>query len=244
MARDADTSGPGIYVPGAPDFQPLIPELLATAKIKHTSVARHKLDNHLKMAWIECAMTRKNRENPAPPKLIEQLTKSITKTSQLLRRLSKQSRWRDIGFDICSVDDETVTTMTVSELISGGTLDLPRNPPPLAPTIDDYRGADTLVAINRQRMLDRLLRDLSRLKPHKKRGGQEQKEITSLIQRAHIFFREHSPSEPTQHFDGPFVKFCRYFYKAVLGKDPSSSGLEKPIRKILRVERTRDLNVQ
>src|SRR5271154_5726722 len=101
MTDDANPRVPRTCVPGAPNFQSHIEELLKIAGVRGTSVVRDDLDACLKLAWIENSMERDVQRNPAPPPIIKQLTNSIRKTQALLRRLEGYSLWHNIGYDGC-----------------------------------------------------------------------------------------------------------------------------------------------
>jgi hypothetical protein len=168
------------------------------------------------------------------PELCEQLTESIKKTKALLRRLERFERVHDIGFDLCPVGDGTVQFSTVQEMKHGENLELPRNPPPLGGLPEQISSSGIIAAINIQRVLDRLLREIARYKPNRKQGNQPELDKRVIVARAAYFFRRYSTVEPTTYFDGRFVKFCKRFYEVVAGKTLSKSGLEKMIREEIK----------
>jgi hypothetical protein len=137
--------------------------------------------------------------------------------------------------DECPVGEGTVNIAAVKEMMLGKTLDLPRNPPSLAPFGDRLTHDGIMAIVNRHRLLARLLREISiRYKPKRRRGNQQARDKLLVVGRAALFFRQHSTQELTIYVDGPFVKFCKRFYKTVTGMPPGPSGLEKLIRKELK----------
>ena len=219
---------PKVRVPEAPDFAPHIGALLKEASVKSTPDARLDLDSILQLAWAESKLLRVPK---ASPELFKQLTNSIKKTQALLRKLEGFKHTHNIGFDLCPVGDGTVQFATVQEMKRGENLELPRNPPPLG---DVPEQITTIAAINVQRMLDRLLREIARQKPNRKSGNQPELDKRAIVARAAYFFRHYSTVEPTTYFSGPFAKFCKRFYEAVTGKSPSGSGLEKAIKEEIK----------
>jgi hypothetical protein len=226
-----------VRVPGAPDFGPSIEKLLKVGGVTSTADARSSLDSNLQLAWVES-----RRREQAPKGYFTQLEDSIEKTQRLLRRLAKFRSTRDIGFDVCPVGDGgpvgdgcpggdgMIAVVTAREMVLGKPVELPRNPPQLPPGGDRF-ATDLVAAINRERVLDRLLREVARLKPKRKRGNQEERDKLVIVARAASFFREYSTVEPTTYFDGPFVKFCKGFYKLVTGETLGESGLVAAIRR-------------
>ena len=222
---------PEIRVPKAPDFAPHIGALLEEASVKSTLDARSDLNSILQLAWAEFKLTRTSQ---ASPELFRQLKNSIQKTKALLRKLEEFKHMRNIGFDLCPVGDGTVQFATVQEMKRGENLELPRNPPPLGDLSEQVSSNGTVAAINVQRMLDRLLREIARHKPNRKQGNQPELDKRVIVARAAYFFRHYSTVEPTTYFDGRFAKFCKRFYEVVTGKTLSKSGLEKMIREEIK----------
>jgi hypothetical protein len=79
-------------------------------------------------------------------------------------------------------------------------------------------------------MLDRLLRDIARYNPKRKRGHQQERDKLVIVARAGQFFRQYSPEKPTSYSLGPFAIFCKEFYEVVMREPPSGSGLEQHIK--------------
>ena len=77
-----------------------------------------------------------------------------------------------------------------------------------------------MATINRQRVLDRLLRDLDRSKPKRKRGGQRNTTYQAVVGFAGHFFRQYSSAKLTTYPGGKFVPFCKLFYKIATGAPP------------------------
>jgi hypothetical protein len=227
MTGNAKPLLPKIRVPKAPDFASQIGALLEEAGVKNTPDARSDLVSILQLAWAESKLTRASR---ASPELFKQLIQNIKKTQSLLRRLERFEHTQNIGFDLCPVGDGTVQFATVQEMKHGENLELPRSPPPLGGLPEQISSNGIIVAINVQRMLDRLLREIARYKPNRKRGNQSELDKRVIVARAAYFFRRYSTVEPTTYFDGRFAKFCKRFYEVVTGKTLSESGLEKTIR--------------
>ena len=219
-----------IRAPEAPDFAPHIGALLKEASVKCTPDARSDLDSSLQLAWAESELTRVSR---ASPELFKQLEYSIKKTQALLRRLERYKHTHDIIFHLCAVGDGTVQFATVQEMIEKN-LELPRNPPPLGGLPEDIPSNGIIAAINVQRMLDRLLREIARYKPNRKQGNQPEPNKFVIVARAAKFFRHYSTVEPTTYFHGPFARFCKRFYEVVTGEILSKSGLEKAIKEELK----------
>jgi hypothetical protein len=215
-----------IRAPEAPDFAPHIDELLEKAGVTKTPNARSSLESYLHLAWADVRSERVR----APPEDFKQLKDSIKKTQTLLRRLEKFQASSEIGCDFCPVGEGTISIAKFPQ-----TLELPRNPPPLGPLPERIPPGGTTAAINRKRMLDRLLREIAHThEPRRKRGNQQERDKFLVAAHARSFFRQFSTVEPTTYFNGPFAKFCRSFYEVVTGKTLSKSGLEKTIRKELK----------
>jgi hypothetical protein len=121
-------------------------------------------------------------------------------------------------------------------MMAGGTVAIPRNPPPLGSLPERAAPGSSIAAINRQRVLDRLRREIAHKKPTRKRGHQKELDKAIIVARAVSFFRRYSPLEPTEYWDGPCVKFCRRFYEVVTGVELRPSGLERQIKKELKPE--------
>jgi hypothetical protein len=102
-------------------------------------------------------LKRELQEKSPSADLFTQLTNSIKKTQSLLRRLEGYPRWHNIGCDLCAIGDGTISIKSTQELMTEGTIGLPRNPPPLG-GLPEVPASDTLAIINRRRVLDRLLR--------------------------------------------------------------------------------------
>jgi hypothetical protein len=205
--------------PGAPDFTPHIEELLKLAGIAGTPDTRNALDWFLQQGWVDSELERQ-RGKRAPPELFEQLETSIKKTQKLLRRLGKFPPTRNIEFDMgCYVGEGTISVASWQE---GMELVLPRNPPPLDSYPEPIPTGATIAMINRQRVLDRLLRQLDVFNPKRKRGGQRNRTHRAVVARASHFFRQYSTAKLTTYPDGKFVPFCKLFYEIATG----ASGLD------------------
>jgi hypothetical protein len=215
-----------IRVPGAPDFAPQIEALLKKAGIKNTSAARSALESSLQLAWGDFHYERKHQIGQPSPELLKQLKNSIRKTRALLAKLEQFQVWNEIGCDFCPVDDLTVSIARVPQ-----TLELRRNPPPLGHFPDQIPPHGLRAAINRKRILDRLVRELNHFYRKRKRGNQPEPDKDAIVTHAGIFFREHSPERPTAYFNGTFFEFCRSFYKVATGQLLRPESLAKAIRK-------------
>jgi hypothetical protein len=221
--KDSETRGSegrDIRTVGAPDFEPHIEEMLKKAGIKSTPSARSSLVSYLHLTFADTDLELSRKRGAAeffePRDLLEQLDDSIEETQQLLQRLEKLPHLRGISKDRCAV--------------VGGIVD----PLPLKPWFDEVPPGASIVVIDRQRILQRLRRDIARHNPKRKRGWQREPHKVIVIARAASFFREHSTEEPTTYSGGPFVKFCRRFYEVVTGMPLRASGLQKLIREELK----------
>ena len=205
--------------PDAPDFTPHIEGLLKLAGIAGTPEARDALDWFLQQGRVDVELERQRK--PAPPELFKQLETSIKKTQMLLRSLGKFPPTRNIEFDMgCYVGEGTISVAPRQEG-KGMELSLPRNPPPLGPYPELVpAGATTVAMINRQRVLDRLMRDLEVFKPKRKLGGQRNLTHRAVIARAAHFFRQYSTAELTAYPGGKFATFCKRFYEVATGAPP------------------------
>ena len=74
--------------------------------------------------------------------------------------------------------------------------------------------------INRQRVLERLLRQLDVFNPKRKRGGQRNLTNREVVARAAHFFRQYSTAKLTTYPDGKFAIFCKRFYEVATGAPP------------------------
>ena len=204
--------------PDAPDFTPHIQELLELTGIAGTPDARKALDWFLQQGWVDSELERE-RGKPAPPELFKQLETSIKKTQKLLRRLGKFPPTRNIEFDMaCYVGEGTINVATWQE---GMELKLPRNPPPLVWCYPEpIPFGSTIAMINRQRVLERLLRQLDVFNPKRKRGGQRNLTNRAVVARAAHFFRQYSTAKLTTYPDGKFAIFCKRFYEVATGAPP------------------------
>jgi hypothetical protein len=203
---------------GAPDFKSHIEELLKLADVTNTPDARDALDRCLQSAWGSSRLTYL-RDQSAPLELFKQLKTSIKKTQQLLRRLGTFPPTEDIEFDgLCYLEEGTITVATQKGLVYVA----PRDPPPLRSYLDpEVFPADmTMATINRQRVLDRLVRDLERSEPKRRRGGQRNPTYQAVVGFAGAFFRQHSSAKLTTYPQGKFVPFCKLFYKIATGAAP------------------------
>src|SRR5215469_6545513 len=216
----ANQVGASNYMPnirryGAPDFSPHVEELLKLAAIKSTPDAHDALDSHLQMAWGTNRLQNLRRQS-APPELFERLKTSIKKTQNLLRRLGTFPPTEVIEFDMqCYIEEGTITVATQKGLRHVA----PRDPPPLGSYLDpeEIPASATMATINRQRVLDRLLRDLDRSKPKRKRGGQRNTTYQAVVGFAGHFFRQYSSAKLTTYPGGKFVPFCKLFYEIATG---------------------------
>ena len=200
-----------IRTPGAPDFSPHIERLLKEANIRNTPDARSSLFSSLHLAWGDVQLERMYQKTRIPSILYRSLNNSIKETQRLLRRLEKL-QLRGIDTDRCPVVDGTALTQ------------------PIVGWFDEVPPGATMVVFNRQRMLDRLLRDIARYNPKRKRGRQQERDKFLIVARASHFFRQYSPEKPTGYPNGRFAKFCKKFYEVITGDSPSGSSLEKLIR--------------
>ena len=207
----------------APDFSHHIEKLLRLAGITNTPDTRRALDWYLQTARGTIRL-QDLRSQSASPELFKQLETSIKKTQQLLQKLGKFPPTEDIEFDTrCYIEEGTITVATQKGLVHVA----PRDPPPLGSYLDLElipTGA-TMVTINRQRVLDRLMRDLNRLRPKKKRGGQPNLTYQAVVACAGEFFREYSTAKLTTYPQGKFACFCKHFYEVATGA-PSLDGHE------------------
>jgi hypothetical protein len=123
----------------------------------------------------------------------------------LLRAVGKFEFTRDIEAAICPVGEGTVSVASIPEMKFGETLELPRNPPPLNGPPDTIASDVTMMAmINIQRLLDRLLREIDRYAPKRKRGGQFRRDYQGVIAHAANFFRQYSSVEANSSRKGKF----------------------------------------
>jgi hypothetical protein len=222
MTGDPEAPGRKILASDAPDFEIHIPKLLKEGDIEDSPVVRYSLGDELTLAWAE-EIPQKQPE----VELFDQLTNSIKKTQNLLRRLEKFPQWRNVGVEFCPVGEGTISMM------AGGAVALPRKPPPLGSLPEWAAPGSSIAAINRQRVLDRLLREIAHKKRTRKQGHQKELHKAIIVARAVSFFRQYSSVEPTGYWDGPCVKFCRHFYEIVTGVTLGPSGLQKLNRKEL-----------
>ena len=180
----------------APDFGPHIEKLLELAGIMNTLDTRRALDWYLQMAWGTVRL-QNLRGQSASPDLFKQLETSIKKTQQLLRKLGTFPPTEDIEFDMhCYLEEGTITVATQKGLLHV----TPRDPPPLGSYPELIPAGATRATINRQRVLDRLVRDLNRLKPKKKRGGQPNLTYQAVVACAGDFFRQYSTAKLTRTY--------------------------------------------
>ncbi len=201
-----------IHVPDAPNFKPHIEELLKTAGIKSIPDVRTILDTNLNLAWAETNIGPDRPKGRAYHDLVAQVCRSIMQTQKLLRRLEKHPYWQNIAVDLCPVGDGTINTVTVRELIMRG-YSLPRNPPRIGPLPERPPPTTEIFAVvSRQRILDRLLRQMVWREPKRRRGRQRELDKRIVVARAVSFFRQYSTSPPTQYVDGPCFKFCKRFF--------------------------------
>jgi AAA ATPase domain len=210
-------------VPEAPDFGPQVKGLLETGNLKDTPEIRSSLKFELELGWVDVDIEREH--GIAPLDLFDDLEKSVEETRKLLMRFENYGNMRNIIFDHCVLGDGAVNVVTARDLYakgyskpygSQGSARVPRLPP-----------NGSMVVTNRERILDRLLRDLAYRKPRRKRGGQHELEKRYIVARAASFFRAFSKDEPTDYAHGPFFKFCKKFYEVITRKTLSPSGLEK-----------------
>ncbi len=87
-----------------------------------------------------------------------------------------------------------------------------------------------IAIINRERVLDSLLRDSRRLAPSKKKGGQEKSIKRAIVAYAASFIRTYSPLDTTQYAGGDYGEFCAMFYGIVTGKVITPSDIATQIR--------------
>jgi hypothetical protein len=218
-ARADDTKGPKpselrVEVPGAPPFSKHLDRLLKYAGVPPTPGNRSALDVALKLAWIGNKIRVDDKER-APSKLLDQLDDSINKTQTLLRAVEIFKRSHDIAFDSCPIGEGTISVETAREMKFGKTLSLPRNPPSLR-GLDQPVPADGMIAaINVCRLLDRVRREIRRLKRGPGRRPEAGK--STIVAYASDFFRRHSLLQVTQYPNGHFANFCKHFYEVVTG---------------------------
>lgn len=220
-------------VPDAPKFGPHIDKLLKAACAESTPDVRSELDSRLQEAWMYCEMSQRSRQrSPREDKDLKQLKGSLKKTQNLLRRLRTYWVTRDIGFDTCPVGDGTISIATVRELQFGGTLDLPRNPPPFEGFPEEISHDAALAAVNVERLLSRLLCEIDRIK--RKPWGQRKPGQFAAVYEAARFFAEYSTVAMTTYSGGEFVEFCELFYSVVTQDDVKRGGLAAQIKKVVR----------
>jgi hypothetical protein len=198
---------------GAPDFSPHVRQLLDLANVKYTGDTRSSLVSILNLAWADFDLERMGQKQRIPEDLFKSLNVSIKHTQKLLRRL-QIDYLPDIGTDEWAVLNRRAITP--------------------GKMFDEVPRGATVVAFNRQQMLDRLLRDIGRYNPRRKRGHQQEREKFMILARAGKFFRQYSPEKVTTYSDGPFARFCKRFYEIVTGELLSGSALEKQIRDEVR----------
>jgi hypothetical protein len=244
MSGVAKAPGPMICAPDAPDFKNHIPELLKSGGIEDSPVARNRLGVELTLAWAEGDQRLELQQKQPSPDLFKQLTTSISKTQGLLRRLEEFPGWESVACEYCPVGEGTISIQSGEKLISGETLGLPKNPPPLDSWPERVPPGGSLALINRQRVLDRLRREIARKRPNRRRGNQKEVDKALIVARAVSFFQQHSPVQATTHFDGPCVKFCKRFYEVVTGVRLGPSGLERQIRRELRRPKSENPNIE
>lgn len=194
---------------GAPDFSPHVRQLLKLANAKYTADTRSSLVSTLNLAWAEVELTRKLQKQRIPARLFDPLNDSVKRTQKLLRRL-EMDHLPDIAIDEWAVLNRRAITP--------------------GKMFDEVPPGATIVAFNRHQMLDRLLRDLARYNPKRKRGHQQERDKLIIVARAGHFFRQYSPKQLTSYSDGMFAVFCKRFYEVVTGEPLSGSGLEQHIR--------------
>jgi hypothetical protein len=194
----------------APDFSPHLEKLLRLAGITNTPDSRDALDWHLQTAWAAIRL-QNLRGQSAPPELFKQLENSIKKTQRLLRRLGTFPPTEDIEFDMhCYLEEGTITVAAEKGLVHV----TPRDPPPLGSYPELIPADSTRATINRQRVLDRLTRNLDRLKPKRKRHNPTHQDVVAC---AGEFFRQYSAAKLTTYPGGKFVPFCKFFFEIVTG---------------------------
>jgi hypothetical protein len=198
---------------GAPDFSPYVRQLLKLANVKYTADTRSSLVSTLKIAWADVQLVRKLQKQRIPARLSKSLNDSIKHTQRLLRRLEKD-HLPDIATDEWAI--------LKGRAITPGKW------------FDEVPSGATLVIFNRQQMLDRLLRDIARYNPKRKRGHQEERDKSAIVAYAAHFFRQYSPEEITTYSAGPFAIFCKGFYEAVTREHLSGCGLEQHIKDEVR----------
>ncbi len=198
---------------GAPDFSPHVRQLLKLANVKYAADSRSSLVSTLNLAWAEAALERRIQRQRIPARLFKSLNDSIKHTQRLLRRLEKDYL-PDIATDEWAVlKGRAITPGKFSYVVPAGA---------------------TIVAFNRQQVLDRLLWDIARYNRTRKRGHQKEEIKFVTVARAADFFRRHSPEDLTSYSNGHFAIFCKRFYEAVTGERLSGSGLEKHIKDEVR----------
>ena len=228
MTNDVKARGQLFICGKAIDFEAHIPELLKMGCVKESAEpeAGYVLDHELKSACVNRFVKRELYEKPPSADLFKQLTNSIKKTQGLLRRLSQ---WRKMDWNIYLNGEGTVMILTLKR--KGG---LPDQAVPLGHP----------VIIDRQRVLDELLREIDDMKPTRKQGNQEELDKYVIVARAVSFLQRYSSEKLTTYFDGACVKFCRRFYEVVTGVTLGPSGLVKQIRYELRRPKIKNPNLE
>ena len=145
---------------GAPDFSPHVRQLLKLANAKYTADTRSSLVSTLNLAWAEVELTRKLQKQRIPARLFDPLNDSVKRTQKLLRRL-EMDHLPDIAIDEWAVLNRRAITP--------------------GKMFDEVPPGATIVAFNRHQMLDRLLRDLARYNPKRKRGHQQERDKLIIV---------------------------------------------------------------
>jgi hypothetical protein len=221
-----------IAIVGAPDFSPHYERLLSKAGVESTPEALSYLSSRLQLAWMYMLPPRPRRRSPRQYEDFKQLKRSIKKTQTLIRVLRKYPHTKDIGFDLCPVGDGTIDVTTNHELMLGGVVDIPRDRPPLTGFEDTCAANGSIAAVNVDQMLTRLLRQIDRMK--KQSGGQGKPEKRQAVKEAASFFSKYSTVPMTTYSEGPFAKFCEFFYAVITGAAVEEGNLAAQIRSVVR----------
>lgn len=132
----------------------------------------------------------------------------------------------------CPVGEGTVSVETMRDLKLGAALTLPPNPAPLGGLPEMVSPDGMIAAINIPRMLDRLLREVSRAKRKQARPRDIGKR--DIVACALDFFQDNSTAQVTTYPGGQFATFCRRFHEVIAGEYLDLDGLQYQIRKEVR----------
>ena len=152
---------------GAPDFSSQIEPLLKEANVKSTPNVRSSLVSTLNLVWATVQLERSAKKQRIPPRLFNSLRDSIKNTQRLLRRLEK--------FQLPDIDNDEWPVLNGKAIKPGKKVDV-------------VPAGATMVAFSRQQMLDRLLREIARYNPKRRRGHQDERDKSLIVAYAGDFF--------------------------------------------------------